>query len=111
LERSLLAHLGAARGASLFAQFAELCELVRRSARRQLMHRYAGCCAAGAGEGAFATMVAAAAAGEREDAMLIAVCLVRADVSPTVVALAWQVGLGRMPRVPRVTRQDARRLR
>ena len=110
LERSLLARLGAERGGALFARFAELCEMTRRFARRPLMRRHAGCCAAGADETAFAAMVAAAVAGEREDAMLIAVCLVRPDVSPPVVALAEQVGLSLLPLVAAVAGRDARRL-
>ncbi len=110
LERSLQASFGASRGADLFARLGELCEMARRFARRPLMRRHAGCAAAGADETAFAAMVSAAAAQEREDAMLIAVCLVRPDVAPPLVALAEQVGLGLQPLVPAVASRDARRL-
>lgn len=110
LERSVMEHLGQGKGAALFARFGELCELMRRYARRALMRRHAGCAAAGADESAFAAMVSAAASGEREDAMLIAVCIVRADVAPPVVALAEQVGLSLAPLVTAVATRDARRL-
>ena len=110
LKRSLLAHLGEGPGTAMFARFAEFCEMTRRFSRRPLKRRHAGCCAAGADECAFAAMVAAAAAGDREDAMLIAVCLVRPDVSPPLVALAEQVGLSLMPLVPSVAGRDERRL-
>lgn len=110
LRNGLLGHLGAGRGTTLYAQFAELCEMARRFSRRPLMRRQAGCCAAGADECAFATMIASAAAGEREDAMLIAVCLVRPHVSTAIVALAEQVGLGLQPMAEDVVKHDARRL-
>lgn len=110
LERSVGELLGRQAGPTLFARFAELCEIVRRHARRPLMRRHAGCGAAGADESAFAAMVSAAASGEREDAMLIAVCIVRADVAPPVVALAEQVGLSLAPLVTTVSARDARRL-
>lgn len=110
LERGLLAHLGDERGATLFGLLAQLCEMTRHHARRPLMRRHAGCCAAGADETAFAAMVTAAASGEREDAMLIAVCLVRADVSPPLVALAEQVGLSLMPLAPALAESGSRTL-
>jgi hypothetical protein len=110
LERSVAEHLGPDRGAAFFARFADLCETLRRHARRPLRRRHAGCGAAGADESAFAAMISAAATGEREDAMLIAVCIVRADVAPCVVALAEQVGLGLGPLVTAVVARNARRL-
>jgi hypothetical protein len=81
-----------------------------RFGRRPLMLRPAGCRAAGADENAFAAMVAAAASGEREDAMLIAICMVRADVSPQIVGLAEQVGLSLVPMVPQGSGRNDRRL-
>ena len=110
LERGLKDHLDPSRGTALLARFGELAELMRRYARRPLLRRHPGCGLAGTDESAFAAMVAAAAQGEREDAMLIAVCMVEAQVAPPVIALAEQVGLGLLPLVPRVTERDARRL-
>ena len=110
LERGLAAHLGDARGGTLFQLLAQLCEMTRHHARRPLMRRHAGCCAAGADEAAFAALVTAAASGEREDAMLIAVCLVRADVSTQLVALAEQVGLSLRRLAPAITGTEARTL-
>ena len=110
LERSVMEHLGAGKGAALFSRFGELCELMRRHSRRPLMRRHAGCAAAGADETAFAALVSAAASGEREDAMLIAVCVVRPDLAPPVVALAEQVGLSLAPLADAVASREARRL-
>jgi hypothetical protein len=93
LATALARHAGPERGTSLMARFGELCELTRRHSRRPLARRHPGCCLAGTDETAFAAMVAAAAQGEREDALLIAVCLVRPDVAPALISLAGQVGL------------------
>jgi hypothetical protein len=93
LSTSLARHVGAERGARLMARFAELCELARCQARRPLSYRNPECRLAGTDETAFAAMVAAAAQGEREDALLIAVCMVRPDIAPVLVSLAGQVGL------------------
>lgn len=51
------------------------------------------CKCLGADEACFANFIATAATGEREDAMLIATLIVRADVAPLIASLAAEVGL------------------
>ena len=53
-------------------------------------------------EAAFAEVVRLAAGGEREDALMIACCLVRPDLAPALVHLAEQAGirLGRAVAAP-----------
>jgi hypothetical protein len=72
---------------------ADLCELTVRYGRRPLMLHHAGCKCLGADESAFAHLVGAAASGEREDAMMFAMLLVRPDLAPGVTDLAQQAGL------------------
>jgi hypothetical protein len=72
---------------------ADLCELTVRYGRRPLMLHHAGCKCLGADESAFAHLVGAAASGEREDAMMFAMLLVRPDLAPGVSGLAQQAGL------------------
>jgi hypothetical protein len=82
---------GAARHA--LGLFEDLLDLTVRHARRPLSCRHAGCAAVSADEAVFAHFVQSAATAAREDAMLIAVLLVRADVAPVAAALAEEAGL------------------
>lgn len=61
--------------------------------RRPLTRRAPGCLAVGSDEAVFAHFVSTAAKGEREDALLIATLLVRADMAPFLLALAQEIGL------------------
>lgn len=54
------------------------------------------CKCLGADESCFANFIVTAATGERDDAMLIATLLVRADVAPLITALATDFGLALM---------------
>ena len=85
--------LGVERGAKAFKSFAELCRLCARHGRRPLMRHAVSCKCLGADEACFANFISTAADGAREDAMLIATLIVRADIAPMVASLAADVGL------------------
>ena len=85
--------LGRHHGQRALNSFEELCALCTRHGRRPLMRHSVQCKCLGADESCFANFIATAATGEREDALLIATLLVRADVAPLVAALAADVGL------------------
>ncbi len=74
-------------------RFEELLDLLADYRRRPLVRHAPDCRCVGADEAVFAHFVTTAATGEREDAMLIATLLVRADVSPLAASLAQTVGL------------------
>lgn len=75
---------------SSLEQIAALCD---KHGRRPLVRHSVGCCCLGADENCFAMMVGAAADGAREDAMLLASLMVRADVAPMLAALSEEFGL------------------
>lgn len=87
------AALGPAPGRAALKAFEQLCELCVRYGRRPLTRRQVACECVGADESCFANFIAAAAEGQREDAMLIATLIVRADVAPGLAGLAETVGL------------------
>jgi hypothetical protein len=90
----LAARHGAPTGPRLFAALAELIDTTVRHARRPLLCHAPDCPCAGADEAVIARFVALAAEGAREDAILIATLLVRADLALGLAALAEEVGLG-----------------
>ncbi|MEL6683591.1 MAG: hypothetical protein AAFQ09_13290 [Pseudomonadota bacterium] len=89
----LIDTLGRARGHNAIAAFAELCSMCVQHGRRPLCRHGLKCRCVGADEASFAHFVATAADGEREDAMLIAMLLVRPDMAPALTSLATDVGL------------------
>jgi hypothetical protein len=95
LRRELGAHGG--RGAAGLAEALDaLLETTVRHARRPLLGHALDCPCAGSDECVFARFVALAAEGAREEAVLIAALLVRADVALGLANLAESVGLGLM---------------
>lgn len=80
-------------GGAPSAGFARLCALWVAAARRPLMRHGAGCPCLGADEAAFAAIVRLAAEGEREEALMTAMVVLRADCVLEAVALAQQAGL------------------
>lgn len=90
---SFATRLGPEKGRRALGAFEDLVTLLTNHSRRRLM-RYDVCCrCVGADECVFARFVAQAAEGAREDAMLMAMLIVRPDMAPCVTALAEQVGL------------------
>ena len=84
------------KAAGLARALDELLETTVRYARRPLMGHALDCPCAGSDECVFARFVALAAEGAREDAVLIAALIVRADVALGLASLAELVGLGLM---------------
>jgi hypothetical protein len=75
------------------APFNRLCGLCTTAARRPLMRHGQDCPCLGADECALATLILSATSGEREDALMLAMTMVRADRAPAVVAAAEATGL------------------
>ena len=88
------ARLGDRAGRALGDRFEDLLETTLAHARRPLMRHATGCPCAGADESVFARFVALAAEGAREEAILIAALIVRADIALGLARLAEEVGLG-----------------
>lgn len=91
---------GEATAQTLADRFGELLDCALRHARRPLMCHTPGCPCAGGDESVFARFVALAAGGEREEAVLIATLMVRADLALCLADLAADVGRGMMRAQP-----------
>lgn len=102
LRDQLANQLGDEAAETFFARFTDLVALLLRHGRRPLMRHGLGCECVGADEAVFA-LFCAQAVGDREEAMMIACLLVRADVAPIAVSLAQTLGLDlmRAPARPR----------
>ncbi|WP_050525892.1 hypothetical protein [Pseudorhodobacter aquimaris] len=85
--------LDAPQAAQALNRFADLLDVVLRCPRRPLMRHSSDCGCFGGDESAFAHMVAASAAGDREDAMAFALTLMHPDQAFQAVQLAGDVGL------------------
>ncbi|KIN61229.1 hypothetical protein Z945_2219 [Sulfitobacter noctilucae] len=88
--------LGAKHGRAAMKSFEDLCAMCMQHGRRPLMRHAVACKCLGADESCFANFIAAAATGEREDAVLMATLLVRPDMAPLIASLAADVGLAFM---------------
>lgn len=96
LHRELAGRHAPRQAARLVADFGELMRTTAGHARRPLLGHAPDCPCAGGDECVFARFVALAAEGAREDAVLMAALLVRADVALCLAGLAEAVGLGLM---------------
>ncbi|WP_108815511.1 hypothetical protein [Loktanella sp. Alg231-35] len=85
--------LGIGRGHKAVEAFAELCSICARHGRRPLTRHGLHCKCVGADEASFGHFIATAAEGEREDAMLIAILLVRPDMASIITGLAADFGV------------------
>ena len=85
--------LGGPLGNSAAATFGDLCSTLLAMARRPLMRHQTGCRCLGGDEACFAQLIALAAQAQREDALMLAMLMVRPDCAPRVVALVEQAGL------------------
>jgi hypothetical protein len=85
--------LGNDRGAEAVNALAHLVTLFVRHGRRPLMRHGLQCSCLGGDESAFALMVAAAAIGDREDAMSLALTMMPADIAFAAVLTAAPFGL------------------
>ena len=96
LRCELAARHGEEAARRLAEDLGELLALSVRHARRPLLGHALDCPCAGADECVFARFVSLAAEGSRDEAVLIAVLLVRADLAFALASLAAKVGLGLM---------------
>lgn len=96
VRRDLVARHGPAIGDRIASDFGELLIVTARHARRPLLGHAPECPCAGGDECVFARFVALAAEGAREEAVLIAALMVRADLALPLAALAEGIGLGLM---------------
>jgi len=85
--------LGPRHGPVAVDSLRQMCDLFSRFARRPVMRHQSGCSCLGADEACFANLVSEAATGQREDALLFAMLMVRVDFAPALVGLAQQFGL------------------
>ncbi|WP_106746323.1 hypothetical protein [Yoonia maritima] len=85
--------LGQAHGRATLKTLEQLFAICTEHRRRPLMRHAVGCSCLGADEACFANFVATATEGDREDALLIATLLVRADIAPLITSLASDLGL------------------
>lgn len=95
--------LGPKRGREALKAFECLCDVCVRHGRRPLMRHQVNCKCLGADESCFANFIGYATDGEREDALLIAMTIVRPDIAPMAVKCAQQFGLAlrQMTKAPR----------
>lgn len=80
-------------GRAALEAIGSLCDLCRDYGRRPLMRHDLTCRCLGGDEACVAQLVSAALSGDRDDAMLMATLLVRADMAPGLVALAERAGV------------------
>ncbi|MBU0645425.1 MAG: hypothetical protein KJ731_03015 [Alphaproteobacteria bacterium] len=73
--------------------YGQMMMVFERHARRPLMRHHPDCACLGADEAVMARFVRLAARGAREDAALMAMLLIRADIASLAVSLAEQLGL------------------
>ncbi|NBD30605.1 MAG: hypothetical protein GVY31_11280 [Alphaproteobacteria bacterium] len=88
---------------------AQIFEMLHRFGRRPLMRHHAGCSCLGADEACFAQLIGGASDGDREDTMMIACLLVRADAAPILTDIAQMAALHlrrRGAKVQSATAQD-----
>ncbi|TNC52452.1 hypothetical protein FHG66_02630 [Rubellimicrobium rubrum] len=93
LAEDLGCALGEDHGDRAARAFDALCRQCLSGCRRPLMRHGGGCLCLGADEAAFAQLVRTATEGDREDALMLACCMVRHDLAPILVHLAQAAGL------------------
>lgn len=91
-EDGLCQQVGKDHANAISKTLSQLCDLCFRHGRRPLMRHHANCKCLGADECCFANFIAAAADGEREDAMLLATLMVRPDFASSMIGLAEYLG-------------------
>ena len=93
LSRDFVPLLGPSSGDLAARGFHQLSSLCQSHARRPLCPHSLNCACLGGDEACFARLIASAAEGAREEALMMALLLVRADFAPMVTGLAQEAGL------------------
>ena len=86
-------NVGVKRADEARATFENLVSLFRKHGRRPLVTHDGSCSCIGSDEVVFSQFVCLAADGEPEDAMLMGMLMLRADIVPLAVGVAQQLGL------------------
>lgn len=94
VEEEFTRALGPQEGALRLSAFEKLMKLIATSARRPIMRHSVGCKCLGADECALAHAVAAAASGDRQDAMLFLAPLFPCQSCTSALEAVESVGLG-----------------
>lgn len=92
IAEDFTAIFGAEKAAHEVNALAHLITLMVQMARRPLMRHHTQCACLGGDESVFAQMVAAATAGNRDDAMAFALTMLPPDIAYEAVQVAEQVG-------------------
>ncbi|SFP14673.1 hypothetical protein [Tranquillimonas alkanivorans] len=93
LWNELATRMGPTEGRACLSAFEAAVGMLLRHSRRPLMRHHLECSCVGADEAVFAEFFTAAATGEREDAMMLAVLLVHPAMLMPLVDAAQQAGL------------------
>lgn len=93
LERDFVPLLGRSAGQSAARGFLQMASLCQSFGRRPLCPHSQSCACLGGDEACFARLLSSAAEGAREDALMMALLLVRADFAPVLAGLAQDAGL------------------
>lgn len=99
LRSELERKYGPDRAHAVFARFTDLLSLIFHHSRRPLVRHSVECSCVGADEAVFA-LFCSQAATDREEALMIACLMMRADAAPLAVSLAQTVGLDLMRAAP-----------
>ena len=94
---------GAEQAAIEVNNLAHLITLMVQMGRRPLMRHHTQCACLGGDESAFAQMVAAATAGDREDAMAFALTMLPPDIAYEAVQIAEYVGRATLDMIHRLS--------
>ncbi len=93
VRRDLTNGLGPRRAGTAIEAFETVITLLSQHHQRKLMRYAVDCPCLGADEAAFAQFIATAATGEREEALWLAMDLIRADMAMHLTAAASAFGL------------------
>ncbi|XDA98681.1 hypothetical protein AB1M95_01895 [Sulfitobacter sp. LCG007] len=85
--------LGPERGRNALKSFEHLFGLCVEHRRRPMMRHSVNCACVGSDEACFCNFILTAIEGDREEALMIATLLVRADLAPALTSLAMEYGL------------------
>ncbi|WP_425051963.1 hypothetical protein [Psychromarinibacter sp. S121] len=107
-DRDFAMHLGPQQGPVTTRALDQIMDICARYGRRPLMRHSLDCKCLGGDESCFATFVSSACEGDREDALLIAMNIVRADMAPQLADLAQTFGLA-LKRISLLSRTTGRK--
>ncbi|EAQ04977.1 hypothetical protein OB2597_06825 [Pseudooceanicola batsensis HTCC2597] len=103
LRDQIAMRCGSRKVEEIFGRFTDLMALILEHGRRRMMRHGLDCECVGADEAVFA-LFCSQALNDREEAMMIACLLMRADVAPIAVSLAQTLGLDLARTAPRPRR-------